>query len=101
MLLTMITVCGVLMISIAVSDPRVASTLHLSPEYVSHDVVEAPEQPGAATPVLLLGLGEKEKRTSQSSSAQSTAEYKILRAGSDHMPRDRVIVRRGGIVGGN
>ena len=99
-LLSMIAVCGVLMISIVVSDPRVVSKLQLSAEYVFYGV-EPSDQPGEAASVPLLGLEETEKRTPEVSSAQSTAEYKAQRAAAGYMPRDRIPVRRGGKTGGN
>lgn len=100
MLLSLITLCGVAMIFITISDPRVIRTIGFSGEYVSSDESRN-DNLGKAAPVLLLGLSDrdKEKRTSENSSAQSTAAFKIQRLSAEHMPRDRIPVRRGGIVG--
>lgn len=97
MLLSLITLCGLLMIFITASDPRVVAKIQYSAEYVSTGF-DNPDQIGSARPVLLLGLEKGEERTSRNSSAQSSMAFRAKRKASGFMPGDNVPVRRGGIL---
>ncbi len=100
MLLSMITVCGVLMIAIVASDPSVTSKFQLNAEHVSSQN-QTQGRYGKAAPVLSIEPAGESNRGSAYSSAEQTIAQQIQRKSSDHLPYDRVPVRRGGIVSGN
>ena len=100
MLLSMITVCGILMIAIVASDPGVTSRFQVNAEHVSSQN-ETQDSYGRAAPVLSIGPAGESNRASAYSSAEPTIAKQIQRKASGHLPLDRVPVRRGGIVSGN
>lgn len=99
-LLSTITLCGVLMIVIVASSPRAVAVMQASAEHVSTQFSPS-DNSGEATPVLLLGLKDNEKRMSNTSSAQPSRSFRQQRVTSGHMPFDRMPVRRGGISSRN
>jgi len=99
-LLSMITVCGVLMIGIVVSQPSVTSKFRFDAEHVSSQN-DTQGTYGKAAPVLSVGSTGGSNRASAFSSAEQSIAQQIQRKASGHLPRDRVPVRRNGIISGN
>jgi len=94
MLLSVIALCGVTMIAIVVSQPKVTSQMQLMAQHVSARYNG--EEKG---PVTVLDFDpEGRGKTSNTSTARTTNEYWNNRWAREAMPRDRVRVRRSGIL---
>jgi len=90
-LLSVITMCGLTMIAILVSQPQVTSQLQLAAQHVS-----ARYNGEARDPAEVLSFSSEEG--SGTSTARVTRKYSIDQRARETMPRDRVRVRRSGIV---